>query len=120
MSAHAHPRLTEDEYLALDRSSEFKSEFYDGAMYAMSGGSYPHAKIIMNLGAALHRLLRERGCSVTASDVRVRVDPNSYAYPDIAVVCGEPRFADNDKDRLLNPTVLVEVLSPSTEAHDRV
>jgi Uma2 family endonuclease len=119
MSAHAHPRLTEDEYFALDSAAEFKSEFYDGVMYAMSGGTYPHGQIILNLGAELRQALRGRRCSVTASDVRVRVDRDTYAYPDIAVVCSEPRFAENNKNTLSNPTVLVEVLSPSTESHDR-
>ncbi len=119
MSAHAHPRLSEEEYFALDRASEFKNEFYDGVLYAMSGGTYPHGQIILNLGAELRQVLRGRRCSVTASDVRVRANRDTYAYPDIAVVCGEPRFAENNKDTLINPTVLIEVLSPSTESHDR-
>ncbi len=119
MSALAHPRLSVEAYLKLDREAEFKSEFYDGCMYAMSGGSYPHGQIILNIGAELRHGLRGRNCSVTASDVRVRVARNAYTYPDIAVVCGTPRFADDQKDTLINPTLLVEVLSPSTEAHDR-
>jgi Uma2 family endonuclease len=119
MSAHAQSRLSEDEYLALDRAAEFKSELYDGAMYAMSGGSYRHGQVILNLGAELRQALRGRQCSVTASEVRVRLNLGSYAYPDISVVCGELRFADDQKDTLVNPTVLIEVLSPSTESHDR-
>jgi Uma2 family endonuclease len=118
VSAHAQTPLTEEEYFALDSAAEIRSEFYDGAMYAMSGGSYPHGQIILNLGAELRQTLRSRGCFVTANDVRVRVDRNSYTYPDIVVVCGKPLF-HTQKDTLINPTVLIEVLSPSTEAHDR-
>jgi Uma2 family endonuclease len=120
MSALPHAPLTEEEYLKIERAAEFKSEYYNGQMYAMSGGSYPHGKIIPNLGAELRQALRGKGCSVTTSDVRVRVSPRGfYTYPDIAVVCGAPKFADDQADTLLNPTLLVEVLSPSTEAHDR-
>jgi Uma2 family endonuclease len=120
MSAQPHPGLTQEEYLRIERAAEFKSEYYDGQMYAMSGGSYPHGKIIPNLAAELRQALRGKGCSVTTSEVRVRVSPRGfYTYPDIAVVCGPPQFADDQADTLLNPTLLVEVLSPSTEAHDR-
>src|SRR5579863_5834819 len=120
MSASPHPRLTEEEYLRIERAAEFKSEFYDGRMYAMSGGSYPHGQIILNLAAELRNALRGKQCTATSSDIRVRVSKRgSFAYPDIAVVCGPPVFADNQKDTLLNPTLIVEVLSPSTEAHDR-
>jgi Uma2 family endonuclease len=120
MSAQPHPSLTPEEYLTIERAAEFKSEFYDGRMYAISGGSYPHGQIILNLGSELRQALRSKGCSVTASDVRLRVSPRGfYTYPDIAVVCGPPKFADDQADTLLNPTLLVEVLSPSAEAHDR-
>lgn len=120
MSASPHPRLTEEEYLKIERAAEFKSEFYDGRMYAMSGGSYPHGQIILNLGSELRTASRGKPCSVTASDIRVRVSKRgSYTYPDVVVVCGPPKFADDQKDTLLNPSLIVEVLSPSTEAHDR-
>jgi Uma2 family endonuclease len=120
MSAQPHAKLTEEEYLRIERAAEFKSEYYDGQMYAMSGGSYAHGKIIPNLASALIQRLGGKGCSVTTTEVRVRVSPRGfYTYPDIAVVCGAPKFADDQTDTLLNPTLLVEVLSPSTEAHDR-
>jgi Uma2 family endonuclease len=120
MSAQPHPRLTEEEYLKIERAAEFKSEYYDGRMYAMSGGSYAHGQIVPNLGAELRQGLKSRDYSVTTSVVRLRVSPRGfYTYPDIAVVCGSPQFADDQADTLLNPTLLVEVLSPSTEAHDR-
>jgi Uma2 family endonuclease len=120
MSVQPHPSLTQEEYLKIERAAAFKSEYYDGRMYAMSGGSYPHGQIIPNLAAELRQALRGKGCSVTTSEVRIRVSPRGfYTYPDIAVVCGPPKFADDQADTLLNPTLLVEVLSPSTEAHDR-
>ena len=120
MSAHPHPRLTEEEYLRIERAAEFKSEFYDGRMYAMSGGSSAHALIIPNLAAELRQALKKKSCAVYVTELRLRITArSSYTYPDIAVVCGAPAFADDQKDTLLNPNVLVEVLSPSTEAHDR-
>lgn len=120
MSAHPQTRLTAEQYLEIERSSDVRSEYYAGAMYAMSGGSYRHAQIIANLSAELRAALKRRPCSVTSSDVRLQVSPNGLiTYPDIAVVCGEPRFADHQRDTLLNPTLLVEVLSPSIEAYDR-
>jgi Uma2 family endonuclease len=120
MSASPHPRLTEDEYLRIERAAEFKSEFYDGRMYAMSGGSSAHALIIPNLAAELRNALKQKPCTVYVTELRLRVVPRgSYTYPDVTVVCGPPAFADNQKDTLLNPTLIVEVLSPSTEAHDR-
>jgi Uma2 family endonuclease len=121
MSAHARPQsLTEEEYLKIERAAEFRSEYYDGHMYAMSGGSLPHAVIISNLVRELGVALRQKPCTVMNSDMRVRISPAKYyTYPDIVVVCGPPQVADDQNDTLLNPTILIEVLSPSTEAHDR-
>ena len=86
----------------------------------MSGGSYRHFQIIGNLNAALHTALKDRPCSVGSSDLRLQVlTTGLYTYPDIVVICGEPQFADEHKDMLLNPTFLAEVLSPSTEGYDR-
>ncbi len=120
MSAYPHPSLTPEEYLQIERAAEFKSEYYNGRMYAMSGGSYGHGLIILNLAGELRAALKNSPCAVTASDVRLRVSPRGlYTYPDVVVVCGEPKFADDQKDTLLNPTFVAEVLSPSTEAYDR-
>jgi Uma2 family endonuclease len=120
MSAHPQPHLTPEQYLELDRASEFRNEYYNGRMYAMSGGTIPHATIIGNLGGELRAALKKRPCLVMTSDLRVRVSPDGlYTYPDIAVVCDEPKLLDGRKDTLLNPALLVEVLSPSTEAYDR-
>jgi Uma2 family endonuclease len=120
MSAQPQPRLAPEQYLEIDRASEFRNEYYNGRMYAMSGGSHPHAIVIGNLIRHLGNALVKRPCLVTASDLRVRVAPAGlYTYPDVVVVCGEPRYADNQIDTLLNPILLIEVLSPSTEAYDR-
>src|SRR5579864_7547632 len=119
MSANPQPLLTPEQYLEMERVAEFRSEFYHGRMYAMSGGTFPHATIIANLVAELHAALRKRPCTVTSSDFRVCVSPDGlYTYPDIVVVCGEPKFMDGHRDTLLNPTFIAEVLSPSTEAYD--
>ncbi len=121
MSAHVWPRLTPEEYLAMERAAEWKSEYYDGRMYAMSGVSHAHAIIVTNFLRNLPDTLGDRPCLVTASDLRVRVQPGGlYTYPDVVVVCGEPKFADDQRDTLLNPIVIGEVLSPSTERYDRV
>ncbi len=119
MSAHAHSRLTDEEYFALDSAAEIRSEFYDGVMYAMAGATPEHSLITANLTRELGQALRQKPCRVYVVDLRVRATRNAYTYPDIAVVCGEPRFAENNKNTLVNPTVLIEVLSPSTESHDR-
>jgi|SRR5579885_534589 Uma2 family endonuclease len=119
MSAHPH-RLTPEEYLAFDRAAEIRSEYYNGQMHAMAGGSLNHALIIHNTARALGNMLDDRGCLVVSNDVRVRVQAQFYAYPDIVVICGEPQFADRHTDTILNPPLLFEVLSRSTERYDRV
>jgi Uma2 family endonuclease len=120
MSAQPQPRLSPEEYLALDRAAEFRNEYYDGYIYAMSGTSRMHVRITTNLSGELYQALKRGPCEVYTVDLRLRVNPERlYTYPDISVVCGAPKLADDHKDTLLNPTVVVEVLSPSTEAHDR-
>jgi Uma2 family endonuclease len=120
MSAQSQPRLTPEEYLDLDRASEFRNEYYNGRMYAMSGGTPRHSLIIGNLNRELSTALKKRPCLVYTSDLRVRIAPDGlYTYPDMSVVCEEPRLLDGRKDTLLNPALLIEVLSPSTEIRDR-
>ena len=120
MSAQPVTHLTPDEYLAFERASDIKHEYYHGDLFAMAGASYAHVLIVGNLAGELRNLLKGRGCVVVSNDLRVRVSPPGlHAYPDVVVVCGQPQFADDQKDTLLNPIVLIEVLSPSTEAHDR-
>lgn len=112
--------LTEEEYLRLDRESDLRHEYLDGEIVAMVGASREHNLITGNAHASLHGQLRKRPCELYANDMRVKVGTSGlYAYPDIVVTCDEPQFSDDTFDTLLNPTVLIEVLSPSTEGHDR-
>ncbi|NLY02475.1 MAG: Uma2 family endonuclease [Rhodopirellula sp.] len=113
-------RLTPEEYLAQERKAEYKSEYYDGETFAMSGASRAHNLIAGNVIREAGNQLRDRDCEVYSSDMRVKVSRTGlYTYPDVVMVCGEPRFEDAEVDTLLNPTVLFEVLSESTEGHDR-
>lgn len=118
MSTATIHRLTADEYLAIERAAESKSEFFDGEMIPMSGGSENHSLIAMNIGSELRRVLRGRGLRVHSSDLRITTPEGLYTYPDVSVV-GPPQFEGDQRDILLNPLLLVEVLSPSTEAYDR-
>jgi Uma2 family endonuclease len=114
------PRLTEKEYLALERAAEFKSEFYDGELSTEAGVSEAHSLIASNLLVALRRLLNGRPCVTFNSDLRVEVHESGlFTHPDLSVVCGERQFLDDSRDTLLNPGMIAEVLSPSTEAYDR-
>ena len=119
MSANPLPYLSPDEYLAIEREAEFKSEYYGGRTYAMSGGTWPHSLLASNLNFQLRSEIGQRRCFVFSSDLRVCTPGGLYTYPDISVVCGEPVLKDNRKDILTNPTLIVEILSKSTEAHDR-
>lgn len=116
----AQTYLTPIEYINWERKAVTKHEYLDGEIVAMSGASNAHNIITMNTSYQLYDQLLDRDCFVYASDMRVRAQPPvSYFYPDIAVVCGEPRFEDDVFDTLLNPTLIIEVLSPSTAAYDR-
>src|SRR5579871_6004871 len=119
MASHPVAKLTEQEYLALDRAAEFKSEFLDGEILAMSGGSMRHSDLQSNIHGELFGALRNGACHVHGSDFRVRVSSRMYTYPDVSVVCGKRLLADDRQDILLNPAVIFEVLSSSTESYDR-
>lgn len=126
-SAAKKTYITPEEYLALDRAAEIKSEYYDGQMYpigespqAMAGTSLRHNRIAGNLYGELYSQLKNGPCEPYISDIRVHAGPSGlYTYPDIVVICGEPQTLDQEFDTLLNPTVIIEVLSPSTELWDR-
>lgn len=119
-STAAQTYLTPEEYLAWERKADIKHEYMRGEIIAMSGASYQHTIITMNISGELYIQLKGTACTVHTNDMRVRTSPEtSYFYPDVIVVCDKPRFEDNAFDTLLNPIVLVEVLSPSTEAYDR-
>jgi Uma2 family endonuclease len=109
--------LTEEQYLTIERAAEFRSEFLDGEMFAMSGGSTNHARLQTNILVEISIGLRGSACEAFGSDFRIKISSRMYTYPDVSVVCGEPRVAGDDN--LLNPVVIFEGLSPSTERHDR-
>ncbi|MEW6349467.1 MAG: Uma2 family endonuclease [Thermodesulfobacteriota bacterium] len=112
--------LTPAEYLALERKADHKSAYVSGQIVAMSGASRRHNQITVNITGELHARLKGRLCFVFASDMRVKVPmTGTYAYPDVTALCEEPLFEDAHLDTLLNPSVLIEVLSDSTEAFDR-
>jgi Uma2 family endonuclease len=117
---------TADEYLALERQSEERHQYVDGQIYAMAGESLEHSTICFNLNTILGAQLRGGNCRGLSPNMKIRSGPlqrNSrrgfFSYADLIVVCGQPRFHDEHRDVLLNPAVLFEVLSPSTEAFDR-
>jgi len=111
---------TEEQYLEIERNAEYKSEYFAGEMRAMKGANESHNLITVNLAANLSQQFRDRPCRVYSSDMRVSIPATGlYTYPDVIAVCGEPKFRDEQRDTLLNPNLVVEVLSPSTEAYDR-
>jgi Uma2 family endonuclease len=113
-------QMTEAEYLAFERASEFKHEYVDGEIFAMTGGSGEHSLIIASTIIALGIQTRGGSCRVFSNDIRVRASlVGSYFYPDVAIVCGEIEYTDDHLDTLANPTLIIEVLSPSTERYDR-
>lgn len=121
MSQQIQPYISPQEYLRLERQSEYKSEYVNGQIFAMGGASETHNLIAGNVFGELRQQLKERPCRSYVSDMRVKVrSVGLYTYPDVVVVCGEPEFEDSEVDTLLNPTILVEILSPSTERYDRI
>lgn len=120
MSTQAKRRYTPEEYLAIERASECRHEFYRGEMFEMAGASRAHSLIGVNLTGELRGALKGTPCEVHAGEMRVRVSATGlYPYPDASIVCEGAKFADDHLDTLLNPLVIFEVLSPSTEAYDR-
>jgi Uma2 family endonuclease len=111
---------TPEEYLALEETAEYKSEYFKGQIFAMAGGSANHSRIVSSVNALLFLSLRGRGCETFNSDMRLLVKANGlYTYPDAMVVCGKPAFLEGRTDTLTNPIVIVEVLSKSTQDYDR-
>ena len=118
-SLPAQTLFTAEEYITQERKAFHKSEYLDGQIFAMSGASRAHSLITSNISNRLYNQLVASDCEVHSSDMRVQPSPIAYFYPDVVVACGEPRFEDDVFDTLLNPVVIVEVLSPSTAAYDR-
>ena len=119
MQKRAVKHYSPEEYLALEEKAEFKSEYYQGEIFAMAGASANHNRIVGNLHANLHASLAPKDCEVFMSDLRVRVETHDlFTYPDVAIVCGGLEFYKNRDDTILNPFILFEVLSKSTEGYD--
>lgn len=117
MATQPEPRYSPEEYIALERTAEYKSEYLAGHIFAMAGASEDHNTIAANILWNLRNQFQGRPYRVYMNDMRVRVSQSGlYTYPDVAVVCGPRKFADDHRDTLLNPSVIFEVLSPSTEA----
>lgn len=113
------PGLSSEEYLVRERAAEYRSEYLAGEVRAMTGASRKHNRIAMNLGALLHGQLRGGPCEPFMSDMRVKVErTGAYFYPDVVVACSGSRLEDEHQDTLLNPVLIVEVLSPSTADYD--
>jgi len=111
--------ITPEEYLEIERKAEFRSEYYRGEMFAMAGGTEAHTLLVMNTSTVLVRL-RGGPCRVYSHDMRVQVSATGlYTYPDLVAGCAERKFLDERRDTLLNPVLIIEVLSNSTEAYDR-
>jgi Uma2 family endonuclease len=121
MSQQVKSYVSPEEYLRLERQAEYKSEYLNGEIFAMSGASHKHNLVAGNIFGELRQQLKGRQCEAYMSDMRVKVTATGlYTYPDVIVVCGEPKFEDEYVDTLLNPSLLVEVLSQSTERYDRI
>src|SRR5947209_6143902 len=120
MATQLNTFVSPEEYLEVERKSDTKSEYYDGVVYAMTGARVNHIRIVTNQTRELSSQLRARRCDVLSNEMRVRLqDSRKFFYPDVTVVCGEPQFHDEREDIILNPLLVIEVLSKSTEAFDR-
>lgn len=109
-----------EDYLIAERKATIKSEYLSGEILTMPGASLAHAQITLDIATELNNQLRGKDCQVVTNDVRVKTSPKiAYFYPDVVVFCGEPQFEDNTFDTLLNPVLIIEVLSPSTEKYDK-
>jgi len=120
MASHPKTFFTPEEYLRLEREAEYRNEYFNGQIFAMAGASPEHVLIVSNVVTQLNLQLRDGPCTVYSTDLRVRVSYTGlYTYPDVVVICDELQFADDEKDTVLNPSLIVEVLSPSTKDYDR-
>ena len=111
---------SEEEYLKMEREADYKSEFYRGEIFAMAGAGFNHNRITENLSGEFYARLKGTSCKSFSSDLRIHIPTNGlYTYPDFLIICGKSQFLDAKKDIVLNPTVIIEVLSPSTSGYDR-
>ncbi|MCF0061115.1 Uma2 family endonuclease [Dyadobacter chenwenxiniae] len=120
MTAQTITMYSEKEYLELEREAEYKSEYYQGEIFAMAGASPNHNRILENLSGECYIALKGKSCQSFSSDMRLHIPQNDlYTYPDLLIVCGKPEFSEIDKDTLINPSVIIEVLSKTTASYDR-
>ncbi len=120
MQKTAAKHFTREEYLALEETAEYKSEYYRGEIFAMAGTSATHNRIVLNAASFLDRELPKKGCDVFASDVRLQVESKDlFTYPDLMIVCGKPQYYENRDDTITNPMIIFEILSESTKNYDR-
>lgn len=112
-------KYTVEEYLGIEENSDIRYEFIDGEIYAMSGGTDKHVDIISNISGALWQALRDKDCRHRVSEMRVKIDEKTYFYPDVTVTCGESKFEDDNHTMLLNPTIVIEVTSKSSQTFDK-
>jgi Uma2 family endonuclease len=120
MIAQTIKMYSEKEYLELEREAEYKSEYYQGEIFAMAGASPNHNRIMANLSGEIYMALKGRSCQNFSSDMRLHIPQNGlYTYPDVIIVCGKPEFSEDDKNTLINPSVIIEVLCKSTSTYDR-
>ncbi|MFT3703357.1 MAG: Uma2 family endonuclease [Agriterribacter sp.] len=118
--AYGKQKFTIEEYLTMENAAVEKHEYYRGEIFAMSGPKVPHNRISGNLYAELHLKLRGKNCKPYNSDQRIHIEANTlFTYPDISIVCGEEITLNNDNWNIINPTVIIEILSPSTKNYDR-
>ena len=120
MSAIAKTRMSVEDYLTNENAAPFKSEFYDGEVFAMAGASHTHNFVKHNLERAIGNRLESGPCRAASSDQRVRIERTGlFTYPDIVILCGKPKFSPRDPLAIVNPTAIFEILSPTTEDYDR-
>ena len=120
MSSLPKHRYSAEEYLALDRAADYKSEYVAGEIFDMVGATPRHVLIASNMAGELRNRLRDTDCQVYSADLRIQADANNvYHYPDVVVVCGRPEYMDGRRDTVTNPLIIIEVLSPTTRNYDR-
>ncbi|MGA9769443.1 MAG: Uma2 family endonuclease [Blastocatellia bacterium] len=120
MSSQSSSKHTPQEYLAIERATQQKNEYFNGEIFARGGASERHNLIVGNVFASLHTQVRGKPCKVYSSDMRVRINATGlYTYPDVVALCGEASFDDEQQDTLLNPDIVIDLLSKSTEGYDR-
>ena len=112
--------ISPEQYLEMERASETKHEYYKGEVFAMSGASLPHNFVSHNVYGSLIIFLKGKNCKPFGSDLRIHIPENSlYTYPDISIICGKPETTDSFRDSIINPSVIIEILSKSTKDYDR-